>query len=40
MEAKIMHQTDWLMGEIGKYANTGRNYSINDDLQMAIGRLM
>ncbi len=37
MEEKIMRQTDWLMNEIGKTADSGRDYSIDEDLQMAVG---
>jgi hypothetical protein len=38
MEAKIMHQIDWLITEIDQNAaNKQCDYSINDDLQMAVG---
>ena len=36
MEVKIMRQTDWLIEEMSKTcADTGRDYSFDDDLQMA-----
>ncbi len=38
MEAKIMHQTEWLINEVSKSADTGCDYSIDDDLQMAVGK--
>lgn len=37
MESKIMHQTDWLMTEITKFADTEKDYDLDDDLQMTIG---
>ncbi len=40
MEAKIMNQTNWLLGEVGKHADTGHDYSIDDDLQMAVGKYL
>jgi len=38
MESKIMHQTEWLIGEVSKCADTGCDYSLDDDLQMAVGK--
>ena len=38
MEVKIMNQTNWLLSELGKNADTGHDYSIDDDLQMAVGK--
>jgi len=39
MEVKIMRQTDWLVEEMSKTCtDTGRDYSFDDDLQMAVGK--
>jgi hypothetical protein len=38
MEAKIMRQTDWLIGEVEKHADTEHGYEFDDDLQMAVGK--
>ncbi len=38
MESKISHQTDWLILEIEKVADTDMDYSIDDDIQLTVGR--
>jgi hypothetical protein len=38
MESKIMHQAQWLIDEVGKSANTECDYSLDDDLLMAVGK--